>query len=330
MFSRFIIGFGLILLLSSGCSPTPADLEGISVIKLESDWHFSDLAWSPDGHSIAATVVDVNNLEGSIQIIELQDNSTLSVENLEERTLYEAIGPNWSPDSCSLVLYYPSGTFVNDEGNILKPPPYDIVTVDAASGEIIQAVWDGAYATWGILPDEVIVVDSDIGRPDEEVPIFIVDLDSGETRQIAKSEASLITLSEGLELSSSNLLTYMSEDGLRILNLNTGNNIGIIEGGNTLSSPRFSPDGQILAYTESNSDPTIDKWSNVIHLVDATNPSCRGDALDLGYVIKSIDWSPDGKQIVFSTTKPGELYFIDMTTGVGKEWFNSYKERCQN
>lgn len=52
--------------------------------------------------------------------------------------------------------------------------------------------------------------------------------------------------------------------------------------------------------------------------------------LDLGYVIKSIDWSPDGKQIVFSTTKPGELYFIDMTTGVGKEWFNSYKERCQN
>lgn len=38
----------------------------------------------------------------------------------------------------------------------------------------------------GILLDEVIVVDSDIGRPDEEVPIFIVDLDSGETRQIAK------------------------------------------------------------------------------------------------------------------------------------------------
>lgn len=132
---------------------------------------------------------------------------------------------------------------------------------------------------------------------------------------------------EGFDLSSSNLLAVSNWDGLAIVDLSNGNRVGVIPRYN-LNSPRFSPDSQILAYTESDSDPTINKWSDVIHLVNATNPSCSGDALDLGYVIKSIDWSPDGKQIVFSTTHPGELYFIDMTTGVGKVWFDSYKENC--
>lgn len=94
MFKRIIIGLEFMLVFLSSCSPTPADLEGVNVQKLESDWHFSYLAWSPNGRFIAAAVADVNSLERSIQIIDLQEISTHSVEYLEERILYEALGSN--------------------------------------------------------------------------------------------------------------------------------------------------------------------------------------------------------------------------------------------
>jgi Tol biopolymer transport system component len=322
------------LILVVGCSRGPSRLEGISSLHIESGWFFSELAWSPDGRYIAATVE--TRRDRGIYVIDIESQAYHSIKEYDDRIPYEAQGAAWSPDSHSLILLYPPHTLYlpatnGRPGQSVVLSPYSIVILDARTGEYRQGVWDGNYATWGANLDEVIVVDSDIGRLDEDVPIYLVNLATGHAREIAEAEASLVAVSEALDASVLGSLVFRKGSSFEIVSIRSGEQIGSVESAeseNRLRSPRWSPDGRLLAYIEVRpSSASARDWRHVLYLSNADG-SCQSEPLDIGFLLKSVDWSPDGQQLVFSINKPGAIYFLDLTTGVGKDLSESFHRLC--
>lgn len=313
-------------ILIAGCNTDPTTFEGVSSLRLESNWVISELDWSPDGRYLAFTV-DTGK-HHAIYILDLQMESYYSIKEYNDRTLYEAQGPSWSPDSHLVILYYPSAFVTAGPGSpFVRLAPFDIVTIDAQTGELSQGVWEGSYATWGVKQNEVIVVDSDIGQLDGEVPIYLVNLLTGEARQLAKTVAGIVLTSEALDASSTGLLAFRNKDKLEIIDLNSGEAVGRVNIESRLYSPAWSPDGEILAYVQDMASANENKWRGIIYFSTA-NGSCRSEPLDIGSIVKSIDWSPDGKQLAFTTNDFGKIYFLDLTVGVGKALLDSYQARC--
>ncbi|MCP5099661.1 MAG: hypothetical protein GY943_29255 [Chloroflexi bacterium] len=320
----------IFMLLIVGCSHSPDQLDGISFLTLEMDGTISELAWSPNGHSIAFSMDpgwELNTeLERSIYTINLETNSYLPIKKYSDRII--AYGAEWSPDSKSLIMYYPSNTVgISPEEPVARLAPFDIVIVNASTGELLQSEWNGSYAAWGVNQDEVIVVDSDVGKPNQELPIYQVNLITGITKEIAKTIPASIFDTEGIDVSSAGLLAYRNIGTLSIVDIASGEQISELKVESRLYSPSWSPDGEILAYVQDKANPNESEWHGIIYLA-TVDGSCHGNPLDTGTIVKSIDWSPDGRQLAFSTTESGRIYFLDLTTGVGKELLDSYQMHC--
>jgi TolB protein len=94
-------------------------------------------------------------------------------------------------------------------------------------------------------------------------------------------------------------------------------------------SPRWSPDGQEIAYIRPDDD-NVQVW---LMAADGTHQRplthLRKGQLWGSTVMSSLDWSPDGRQIVFAAFRPGkagttQLYLADARTGAAKLLLRTY------
>lgn len=324
-YKQLCILFILISGVVVGCSRGPDRLEGITFIALESNWSMTEVAWSPDGKQLALTAHSEH--EDRIYIVDLESETYQPIKEYNDRIPYEVYGPTWSPDSRMLALYYPPAV-VGEPGQPVKLSSNSIVTINAQTRELHQGVWDGIYVTWSTHQDEVIVVDSDKGQSDQEVPIYLINLSTGEVRELTKTLASFVIPFEALDASSTGLLAYQNEGRLNIINIFTGELEGEIEVESRLYSPAWSPDGEILAYVQDVENEDGKKWRGIYF--STTNGLCRSEPLDVGSIVKSIDWSPNGAKMVFTTNEHGKIYFLDLANGVGNNLLNSFQDRCEN
>ena len=121
----------LFILGAVGCRQPDllADIEGISSLQVEYSHSTAlwELAWSPDGRSIAAsTLGGGGGNDFSVVVIDLQTG--------EARELYDSGGPynllpEWSPDGQSPIFADPKESIPHIGG---------VVVVDAQSGQIAR------------------------------------------------------------------------------------------------------------------------------------------------------------------------------------------------
>lgn len=283
-------------------------------VEHSSSTSFAELAWSPDGRSVAArTYTELNS--GTVTIVDLQTGTS--------RNIYDSggaymLGPEWSPDGQSLIFAAPRESI---------PHQGAVVVADANTGQIVQNLGFGSYATWTADIENVIVLgfESSCG---EEIPIYEYNLANDERRMLGSTISCLAESAHRLDASAEGKLVIADDTGTKtqILSITDGRVLG------ALASPIrretvWSPDGTVLAFLDGGMDAQVEDDGIILARADG---ACLSAPLQLGAELLSLDWSPDGDQLVFSTRDANRLYFLDLTTGVGKELMDSYRVRCAN
>lgn len=82
------------------------------------------------------------------------------------------------------------------------------------------------------------------------------------------------------------------------------------------NAPRFSPDGQWIAYTSSDRQNSSADQSDV-KVVSVSGGAPRNLTAELDYSVSDIDWSPDGRHLYFSTAEglTSKLYKVSPAGG---------------
>jgi len=307
----------LFIISAVGCSYQDdqlTDAEGISSIQIEHNppTLFTELAWSPDGRSVAARAY-AGWPNSIITVIDLDTGKT--------RTVYESggdyfLGPEWSPDGQSLIFMAPTEVVPHSGG---------VVVADAQTGHIIHKLGFGGYATWTADPELVIVLGFS-SSCDKEIPIDEYELTTGITRTLGVTSSCLSDVADSLDVSFDDKLVLPDTTGTKnqILNIVNGTELGTLIPlrGNTV----WSPDGTTLAFITSSL--RNQQHNDQIGLANADG-ACLSEPLTMENELYSLDWSPDGSRLIFSARdRQNRLYFLDLTTGVGKELMDSYRERC--
>jgi Tol biopolymer transport system component len=321
-----LLCFLVLLICISGCKDSLDNLEGISSIDLGTSWSIMTLDWSPDGEQILLFAENTGS-DDRTYVVELETKQYRPIENNSNRISYETYGASWSPDGQRIVLYYPVATFVDPEDirtTVETDTKMDIVLLDADTGQIAQEIWDGEYSTWGSDANEIIVVDKR-DKHSETAPVLAINLSAGTISHVADINSHLTT--EGLDASSSGLLAISDVGRIKIIDIVNQIEIGQIVSEKALYTPAWSPDGDILMYTQDNRDFEQNRVSTYLWLSNS-NGSCTSAPLDLGVFIRHLDWSPTGNKIVFSTNELGKLFFLDLTTGIGKLFFQEFADNC--
>ncbi len=302
------------------------DLDGVSTlpIKHTPSTAFSELAWSPDGQFVAARAYAGQN-NSTVTIIDLQTGQS---QRLYESGKDSFHGPEWSPDGQYLVFHIPSSLVSPLGGGPIEVvPPYNIVVVDTDTGQITRDLGFGSYATWTAYLERVIVLGQSQGSCGTKIPINEYSLTNGTTRTIGYTGTCWPEAVDSLDVSAGGKLVVPNIDG-------TNNQImdiadGISQG--TLNPMRgstvWSPDGTMLAFIVKKMESGVSTDSIILAGPDG---ACLSDPLELNSYLYSVDWSPDGSRLVFSNRDVNRLYFLDLTTGVGKELMDSYQANCGN
>lgn len=300
------------------------DLAGVSslTVKHAPPTAFSELAWSPDGQFVAARAYAGQN-NSVVTVINLQTGTT---QRLFESGTDSFHGPEWSPDGRSLVFHIPSSLVSPLSGGPVEViPPYNIVVVDADTGQISRDLGFGSYATWTADPERVIVLGQGQGECGKEIPINEYSLTSVITRTISYTGTCWPEVVDSLDASVKGKLVVPNIEGThnQILDIVSGTEQGTLT--TMRGSTVWSPDGTMLALIAKELDSRV--GTDGIMLASADG-ACFSEPLRLNSYLYSVDWSSDGSRLVFSNRDVNRLYFVDLTIGVGKELMDSYRERC--
>lgn len=322
MRTPFLTCIYFLTLLSIGCGvgcsrqgDPLTDIEGVSLLEVErsSSNSFAELAWSPDGRSVAARVSAVRS-NSTVTAIDLQTGET--------RRLFEAsgeyfLGPEWSPDGQSLVFVAPTSN--------ANPRSGGVIVVDVDNGNITHDLGFGGYATWTMDSEHIIVVGFS-SSCQGETPIDVYDLTTDLIRTIGQTVGCRPATADSLDVSVLEKLVVPNVDGTnsQILDIADGTVRGTLTPTNAASTI-WSPDGTMLAFIAKKMASGMPTDSIVLASADG---ACLSAPLELNTYLYSLDWSPDGSRLVFSTRDVNRLYFLDLTTGVGKQLMDSYRERC--
>lgn len=235
LFSILIIYFGVIV----GCTSVsgPEQYEGIDFLEFDGEIRFRELAWSPDSQMLAAKYQIGGRGEVGVAIIDVTTGAFHSIIPDQQDSTF---APGWSPDSKLLIV----STYV---ARPTEDTPFNISVVDAQNGQVKQGVWYGSMSTWSNEPNKVIVIDTDIGHLGEQVPILEIDLETGEYRQFAQTEAALAQGRDSFDVSSDGYLAVMNRDRLEIVDVTSGELVGEIN--KWLRTANWSPNGDMLIFT---------------------------------------------------------------------------------
>jgi Tol biopolymer transport system component len=163
------------------------------------------------------------------------------------------------------------------------------------------------------------------GACGNEISIDEYDLTSSETRTIGHTGTCWPEVIDSLDASVEGKLVIPSIDGThnQILDIASGAGQGAMTP--IRGSTVWSPDGTMLAFIVKELDSRVGTDGIMLASEDG---SCFSEPLRLDSYLYSVDWSPDGSRLVFSTREVNLLYFLDLTTGVGKDLMDSFHERC--
>lgn len=302
-----------------GCSRRDdklTDIAGISSLEVEhsSPTSFAELAWSPDGLSVAArTYTELNS--GTVTVIDLQ---TGTARNIYDSGGAYMLGPEWSPDGQLLIFAAPRESI---------PHQGAVIVANADTGQIIHNLGFGSYATWTADPETVIVLGFDSSCR-EEIPIYKYNLATGMRRILGSTISCFAESAHRLDASIDGKLLVSDNTGMKtqVLSITDGTELGAFSPPNKRDTV-WSPSGTILAFLAGGVNSQVEDDGIVLASADGT---CLSEPLELGTELLSLDWSPDGNQLVFSTRAVDRLYFLDLTTGVGKQLMDSFQANCGN
>lgn len=313
-------------LLGSGCRnelPYLADIDSLD-IRASSKTFLQELAWSPDGQSVAARI-NINPGQSGVAVIDLRSGSATTVY---EATGFYSHGPEWSPDGSLLVLSSPPAAFYAGPGKTDWKPPYSVLIIDPQTGDVINNAGFGTYAAWTNAPDKVIVLAWDAAQQEMVLPIYEFDLTTRQQREIGQSTPASALYGNSLDVSTLGQLLVRNQDRLQFIDIAAGHVVADVDIGSGYRSPVYSPDGTMIAFIQyweagNGQAPTAD-----IVLASAI-ADCFSEPLPLGTELLSLDWSPQGDRLVFSTKEENRLYFLNLTDGSGKVLLDEFRQQCK-
>jgi Tol biopolymer transport system component len=252
--------------------------------------------WSPDGKRIAFTRHEAGS--GRIYVMAANGNG--------QRRIASGHSPRWSPDGQRLVFM----GFIGFSG----PPSMQagrIMTAEV-NGSGKRAIARGNHPTWAPDGERIAFVRSSFipaGRDWEvrESLLFTARADGSDVREVLRASEAIWEGEIGSELweprwsPDGRTIAVGGYFGLRLVDVSTGTVGGRLIPGD-VSTFEWSPRGNRIAYAED----------GAVGVVDVRTGTNRTLARFRGWHNSSVSWSPDGRQIAFtSCTRTCDVYAVN-------------------
>lgn len=265
--------------------------------------------WSPDGKRIVATsITNIQSWTSEIYIIDLSTNKIRSIEKTDYGNL-EA--QSWSPDGSQIAFSsqrggdWPEAIWL--AGAIGEPPK--------------QLLTEGHDAAWSPDGDSMAIFSSSYAGGNETEVLSILELRT-KHRKVVFSGTGKYTITYGLAWSPDGtrlIFSFGKQEydvsprfpniDIYILEISTGKTTKITNQGIN-SNPKWSPDGNLITYTEHTAGDLDFKL-----MVSYPDGRCSREITKKAY---SADWSPDGKHLAFDYA--GNIYILDLTIFLGEDF----------